>query len=358
MYTDQDSLLSAYLDGQVDPDQRRRAEAAVASDPAAAEALRSLSGVRDLVAGLSRPRARDVSVDVLNRIAVDAARPRRWKTWGPYVGRGLGASAVAASLGLVVLVGVDSRLRGPSDPPRLRGSGTPETLAAHAPAAEPPVPTAVSTPAVPTKVVDSASPPPPAPSPVAEVAEAPTPPRDQPAGFRELWETVGARRDFVVSADPAEATTETVATLLGQSSHRDFYKIVVPSETGPAAGDDVTVAFAATLDPQEFATLRGRLESEFRSGLVVRESDPEVTALLADVGHVTASSASPAADVAFPRTEQAIRFLTAASSSPRPEPIDPDSSRPDDATPPLTTADPTGPSVVLIWIVDPSAKGR
>jgi len=354
MTIEQDFLVSAYFDDQADPDEKRRAEAAIASDPAAAEALRSLTVVRDLVASLSRPRAPDVSFEVLNRLVADAGRPRPWKTWGPYVGRGLGAAAVAASVGLVVFLGGQSRSRVVSDPFPVVRPSTPQIASATAvpPPAPVPATTVAATPTARPVAAEAAEP-----TPVAVVAERPAPNRDEPPGFRELWETTGPRRDFVVSPEAGESTTATVATLLGQSTHRDFYKIVVPPRRGGDAHDDAAaaVAFTATLDPNEFATLRRRLEAKFGDRLVMSDADPEVAALLADVGQVTAASATPAADVSFPQIKHALRVRSGAHSSPPPEPsgspVEPTTSRPDDLPSSPAADDPTGPSVVLIWIV-------
>ncbi|MDR3618172.1 MAG: hypothetical protein P4L85_02390 [Paludisphaera borealis] len=363
MSMDQDSLLSAYLDGQVDPDQKRRAESAVASDPAAAEALHALAAVRDLVAGLSRPPAPDVSVAVLSRLAADAARPRPWKTWGPYVGRGLGAAGIAASVAMVVVLGGQARSWRLVEPPQVAS-----TLVVPVPA---PVST-VATPSTRTEAVATAQPKPVGPAPISTPAPAVTvvesrvAQRDDPPGFREFWATAGPRRDFAVTTDAGESTTATVATLVGQSTHRDFYKIVVPTGANGVPGDEAAVAFAATLDPNEFTTLQRRLESHFGKRVEERDADPEVSALLADVGQATSSPATPAADVLVPQTgELALRVRSGSPVSSRPEPAEASNrsdkgrtspARPEDAPAPPATADPTRPSIVLIWIVGPAPR--
>ncbi len=351
MTIEQDLLLSAYLDHEVDSDRKRRAEEAVASDPAAAEALRSLAAVRDLVAGLSRPCAPDASFGVLKRIADEADRPRRWRTWGPYLGRGLAASAVAASLGLVVFVGAKSRSPVRSDPPRVPIAKPVGTLALGPPAqaAVPSLAEAAAAEAddpAPTPRGGQASPP------VVADAEPPAPRRDLPPGFQELWAADGPRRDFVVTSSPDESTTAAVETLLGQSTHRAFYKIVVPAGASEAR-DASSVAFAARLDPAEYTTLRGRLGSKFRNRVVIGDSEPEVAALLADVGRVTSTPAAPAADVSFPQTRHALRTHSDPSSTHRGE-ADDLTDRPDKPPDPATPADPSGPSVVMIWIVAPT----
>ena len=68
MTIDDDSLLSAYMDGQLDPDQLALIESALVADSRLGEELRSLTAVRDLVAGLPRPAAVDVTSRVRDRI--------------------------------------------------------------------------------------------------------------------------------------------------------------------------------------------------------------------------------------------------------------------------------------------------
>ena len=68
MNLDDESLLSAYMDGQLDPDQLQAVESALLSNPQLSEQLRTLTNLRDLVGGLSRDASVDVSFAVLERI--------------------------------------------------------------------------------------------------------------------------------------------------------------------------------------------------------------------------------------------------------------------------------------------------
>lgn len=66
---DDPTLLTAYLDDELVPEDRRQVAAALRGDPEAARLLRELAGVRDLVAGLDRPAApADVPMAVVLRI--------------------------------------------------------------------------------------------------------------------------------------------------------------------------------------------------------------------------------------------------------------------------------------------------
>ena len=55
-----ESLLTAYLDGALEPDERSLVESALLLDPELAERLRGLAAVHELVAGLPRPVLRAV----------------------------------------------------------------------------------------------------------------------------------------------------------------------------------------------------------------------------------------------------------------------------------------------------------
>ena len=69
MTIDDDSLLSAYMDGQLGPEQQLAVESALVSDPRRGEELRSLTLVRDLLAGLPRDASVDVASRVMSRIS-------------------------------------------------------------------------------------------------------------------------------------------------------------------------------------------------------------------------------------------------------------------------------------------------
>ena len=71
MTLDDDSLLSAYMDGQLDPEQQQSVESALISDPQLAETLRSLTVLREVLGGLSCDASVDVAGPVMARI--------RWK---------------------------------------------------------------------------------------------------------------------------------------------------------------------------------------------------------------------------------------------------------------------------------------
>ena len=68
MTLDDDSILSAYLDGQLGPEQQQAVESALFADPRLAEELRGLAALRDLLAGLPREAPADVTSRVMRRV--------------------------------------------------------------------------------------------------------------------------------------------------------------------------------------------------------------------------------------------------------------------------------------------------
>src|SRR5205823_13407739 len=110
MTLDDDSLLSAYLDGQLSPDQQQLVESALVSDPQAAETLRNLTILRDLLAGLTRDGSVDVIAPVLDRIrkrlrrrAVLAAS-RHLALSTPRWARAAGVLGIAAGLLIALMI--------------------------------------------------------------------------------------------------------------------------------------------------------------------------------------------------------------------------------------------------------------
>lgn len=93
-----ETLLSAYLDGELDPESSRRVEEATQADPRLDRLLRELSQARGLVAGLHRPpEAPDVSGAVVHRIGRSRARRRAYP---PFVA----AASLAAAAVLVISI--------------------------------------------------------------------------------------------------------------------------------------------------------------------------------------------------------------------------------------------------------------
>jgi hypothetical protein len=110
MSSDDDTILSAYMDGQLDAAHQQRVEAALVASPRLSENLRALSAVRDLVAGLPREAGVDVSPEVMRRIRSLGRSPSRLgqsrsgAVWARRLAVGAGSVAVAAAILLMVTV--------------------------------------------------------------------------------------------------------------------------------------------------------------------------------------------------------------------------------------------------------------
>jgi anti-sigma factor RsiW len=110
-----DELLSAYLDGQLLPQDQRRVEAALAGDAALASSLATLRYTKTLLAAAPRmPAPRPFT---LNEAMIGRSQPRRaWLAWlQPAT---LRAAAAVATLMLLVLVVGDVGVRTQIIPPQ------------------------------------------------------------------------------------------------------------------------------------------------------------------------------------------------------------------------------------------------
>src|SRR5262245_61566662 len=104
MTLDDDSILSAYLDGELGPEQQQAVESAAIADPRLAEELRDLALLRDLLAGLPRRAPADVTDRVMRRVRHRArlAAARRGLAWGPVRAAWLGALAAGVMVMLII----------------------------------------------------------------------------------------------------------------------------------------------------------------------------------------------------------------------------------------------------------------
>ena len=108
MSNDDDTFLSAYLDGELDLDQQQQADSVLVSSPELSERLRGLSVVRELVAGLHREAGGDVVPAVMHRIRLRTRSRSLFTLWRPRGARTRQAAAaagmLAAAAGVVLVV--------------------------------------------------------------------------------------------------------------------------------------------------------------------------------------------------------------------------------------------------------------
>lgn len=103
MSLNDESLLSAFLDGELDEPTRQQVESAVRSDPRLARKLREMMQVRDLVAGLSRPGSSEwTCAQVMAEIAAhETPRPMWQRRPARLFALGVGLAAAAGIWGVL-----------------------------------------------------------------------------------------------------------------------------------------------------------------------------------------------------------------------------------------------------------------
>ncbi len=287
MNADNDTFLTALLDGELDAEQQSRVESAVAADARLSEHLRDLTAVRDLVAGLSRPPAPfDASMAILERIERGGVFPI-----GPWFAtisttRFAGVAtltAAAAALVVCALVGVRSLDRG--------RQGHHDILAGpQRPVAAPVL-----------QVVSTSTSPDPAPSaePVVEPLPEPIPAIAPPTlvggdddKARKLFENSRLDRVLVVTdviGGLAEKQVgEILKTTARHSTRSTFSRIVVrqgimidPERPGKA------VVFAVVMNEAERNEFQKKLGNAFPGGVEESTPRPDLVAKLADIGEIS-----------------------------------------------------------------------
>jgi hypothetical protein len=310
MSPDDESLLGAYLDGELEPEQRRAIESSLATDSLLAEKVQGLLGVRDLVADLSRPASADFSPAVMRRIHEALLRPRPW-TLGRHARRwvagGLGVATVAAALvALLSLLPVhrvgpaqvavsaqQQNSHSPADRTSPDGEGFAD-LGAEPRAAAPP--SLQNTLRPETRVASSASR-------VEKGIET-----NEHQRFRTLIDDPHLRRVFLVTDQIGQPAEQQVATLVERTTHHDYFKItvaqgIVIDQRHPGKA----TVFAVVLDETELAPFRDRLKNAFKDRLQEEDVEPAVAMQLADIGQVVSFPAHPIGDLTIPPSNLALR---------------------------------------------------
>lgn len=356
MKPDEDSVLSAYLDDQLEPDPRREVEAGLVDDPSLVAHLAGLEAVHRAVAGLARPEAPcRLASAVLARVsASESARSRRPYYW----------VATAASLAFGCLLTLRSGLippRAPAAVADLRATGA-------RPAADP---AAIGGPARPEEG-------PAAPEPAREVAvAAPLGPVDDPDAEARLrlvrmLDGPGLGR-IVVAGDPEAAGL--VDDLLRNSVRKEpgYGRLAVapglaldPSHPGGAE------VFVARMDDGERHEFLRKLRESGAGATEEPSPDPTLGTQLAELGGITLGTGHkgaglkpppPDAQIAIHHRESKDILLPGAVGPFRPDPLEgapivhQDPNRPDDLLdepePDPKRARPkrpTGPTPVVIWV--------
>jgi hypothetical protein len=299
-----ESLLTAYLDGELGLEDRSLVESEVISDPELAEHLRQLAAVRDLVAALPRPVFSANLAGTISAALDHRARVRGRTAVAARLGLGLGlglAATVLLALGLTLF----SRSRpGPETPP--------------APAhrleiarAEPLPPTA-NLPLRPT----------PAGAPVAtsETASNPTADLDRARllpsverfaenqqreadALRDMLDNPRLRRILFVTDLLGGAADSRVEELVQKTPRTEATYARITVSQGividPLHPNEATV-FALVMNEQELRNFRKTLEQSFPQHVEEASADPFLVTQLSDMGQVALRPGTRASAVDIP----------------------------------------------------------
>jgi hypothetical protein len=326
MSLDDDSLLSAYMDGRLGPDQQQWVESALVSDPQAAEALRHLTILRDLVAGLSREAPVDVSPAVMARIDRRLRLRTFLRGWLrpvralPRRVRLAGALALPAML-LTAVVMTPSLRWHPPDPPIGAGrdsrpvdatTGTPSRPTS--PTRDPDAPEHYQPSFVSDDSGDGAS------DGLDFGDDRPAMTRTAAAGVlgsggiehvRQYLDHPHLRHVLLV-ADLDGTAQRQVASVVERTTRLNFYRITVSQGIviDPRHPDEATV-FALVVSPRELKTLCQKLREVLNERVEEVPVEPGIVTQLAQIDDVQAFI--PAGALEIPRDDLAIKQPGAGS---------------------------------------------
>ncbi len=347
MNLDDESLLSAYLDDELEPADRLPVEWSVESSPPLADQLRALAMARDAVAGLPRSSApRDVAFAVVADLAAARARarrPSRLRASGQLAAAAAGLAAMAACLLLAVVLLHRSthddahpglftfldRIDHPDRPHTLpqAGLGAPPRVASNVIATKPTPPAPGATGAAPPAPRTAPADPP---APVEEARDSAR--RRQVAGMIDQDRVVRV----VIVTDIIDAS-ERVRSLIHQDARKDpdFGRITVGQgivvDPGRPEGADV---YPVVLDEPGSRHLVARLEKEFPGLMVEPDVSPELLTQLPEVGQVAIFRGTGAGRLVEP-PDEVKPYIARKDHPPRDEYARPEILPIDDASTPL-----------------------
>jgi anti-sigma factor RsiW len=369
MTIDDESLLSAYMDGQLSPDHQQWVESAVIADPRLGEELRKLSLVRDLVAGLSHEASVDVSSAVLRRLHGRSRLRMIWSTMpvrapslpGPGWAAGLLGVAAMLLIGLLLTFSHVVRslaVQGPA-PQAGRIVASVETSISRSSAGKLKASESLWPSFAPHKISEGAS----------SKSESENRYRDdhdrsarESGGLEHVSQYLDnpdLRRIFLVANVRDGATQKQVASVVEETTRFNYFKITIAQGIviDPRHPGEATV-FALVVSPTELDTLRNRLRTALQNQVEEAPVDPAVVTQLADIGQVQACPPVPAAVVQIPRVALAIKAANPGGNDEPAPPVDhaaldrlptPEQER---SSPAADLARPTPEQtfIVLVWV--------
>lgn len=333
-FPEDQSILSAYLDGELDFELRQVVESCLASDPRLVDKLRELMDLRDLLAGTGRPKSIDLSREVLDEIHRLETAGRGNGPWKFFrfasirSPRGLAGVGVAAGVLVLILSPVAFRLRlvpmdkgavrahpnrevraiGPQADSRVEISNDPQqamakdsdAVAFKGPVQAPPE-------KLDQKVAD------PGPGEDAARSEHFSVARSEDARerVRRLLDDPSLHRVFIVADQIEGATADRISNLIERSVQDDYFSITVAQGVviDPEHPSQAKV-FAFALSGSEVEVFRKRLGEAIGAPTTEVEARPELVAQLSEIGRVEAYSPPAAGDIMIPRAEVALKSRT------------------------------------------------
>ena len=291
---DPDPDLHAYLDDQLDLEERAKVELALEASSSLRSRMTQFARTRDLVASLPRPELdRDLSSSITQAIA-DSSRKRRFMMAGMSVASALAACVVFAFL----------KTQTPPIPAHPRAI-------ASVPASRPSVAIAPSPLPIP-----AANPSPPLPHilPVEAAIEpallaAEIKQHENQERLQSLLK-MGPTREITILVDRVEPSSFGALEEAIRTSNRKFPEhariSLVQTVTDHPDGPSTTVVYALTMDEVEHANFRKKLEKQFPKA-VSRDAPPaaDTLASLNDVGTIEIREGEPRSTLMPPPLELA-----------------------------------------------------
>jgi hypothetical protein len=324
MTLDDESLLSAHMDGELDEAQQRLVESSLVSEPRLAEKLRQFHVLRDLVASLPREAPADAIPQVMYRI-----RSRLWLR--TQLARSLGKSAVPQRLaraagifclaaGLLVAVvwsfSQVSRIRdgdGAGREPGTNLASRQESLTTSTTNLEPGT-LDKSQPSSLSSIHSEGAP--------GEVAVEDHSFRRSPGesetrratgeveSVSDYLDNPNLRRVFRVKDSSDGTAQDRVARVVEQTTRLTFYKLTVPEgmaiDPRHPAG---TTVFALVVNAGELESLGKRLRVALPDRVEEADVEPQVVMQLAEIEQVAAFRPAPSGEVVIPRDELAVKHV-------------------------------------------------
>jgi hypothetical protein len=331
MSVDENTILSAWLDRQLDPDQQCLAESALAADARLAEELRALTMVRDLVSALPRESPVDVSSRVMERIlnrepAVSELPARGSRRWRPRRVAALATWLTAAAA--VMIASTLAMVHGLRVPGRAAGgreAGSPSIAANHsAPAIAPTGPGGARLDSPEQHSFQGSSRSNEASAAVSErgahgvigaAAAGSLPPDSDLQDVRQLLDNSNLRRFFFVRNGQDGKAEQQVASVVERTVHHGYFKMTISQGIviDPRHPDEATV-FALVVNPDELHNLRDQLKVALADQLEEGPADPRVVTQLADIEPIKLPRPPAPAAVSIPG--EGLAFSTPTRGSP------------------------------------------